>query len=102
MNYQLMITTNCLLKILSRHTKKSNLPTTYTINAEAKVIAQDLKIDERIEQYNQKQSFITLKDHKDFKNNAKCRLINHVKCKIVIAIKEYIDRMNKTIRENQM
>ena len=35
-----------------------------TINVEAKVIAQDLKIDERIEQYNQKQSFITLKDHK--------------------------------------
>ena len=36
-----------------------------TINVEAKVIAQDLKIDERIEQYNQKQSFITLKDHKE-------------------------------------
>ena len=36
----------------------------YTINAEAKFIAQDLKIDERIEQCNQKESFITLKDHK--------------------------------------
>ena len=54
--------------------KKSNLSTMYTINAEAKVIAQDLKIDERIEQYNQKQTFITLKDHKEnFKNNPNCR-----------------------------
>ena len=85
-----MIATNCLLKILSRHTKKSNLSTTYTINAEAKVIVQGLKIDERIERYNQKQSFITLKDHKDFKNNAKCRLINHVKREIVIAIKNIL------------
>ena len=54
--------------------KESNLSTMYTINAEAKVIAQDLKIDERIEQYNQKQTFITLKDHKEnFKNNPNCR-----------------------------
>ena len=90
MNYQLMIAANCLLKILSRHTKKSNLSTRYTINAEAKVIVQGLKIDERIERYNQKQSFITLKDHKDFKNNAKCRLINHVKREIVIAIKNIL------------
>ena len=34
--------------------KKALLSTMYTINAEAKVIAQDLKIDERIEQYGQK------------------------------------------------
>ena len=72
----------------------------YTINAEAKVIAQDLKIDERIEQYNQEQSFITLKDHKEnFKNNPKCRLINPAKSEIGIVNKEYIDSINKIIRE---
>ena len=72
----------------------------YTINAEAKVIVQDLKIDKRIEQYNQKQSFITLKDHKEnFKDNPKCRLIDVAKSEIGIASKEYIDSINKIIRE---
>ena len=32
-----------------------------SINTEAKAIAKDLNLDERIEQYNQTQSFITLK-----------------------------------------
>ena len=72
----------------------------YTINAKAKIIAQDLKIDERIEQYNQKKSFITLKDRKEnFKNNPKCRLINSAKSEIGIVSKEYIDNINKIIRE---
>ena len=47
----------------------------FTINAEAKTIFQDLKIDKSIEQYNQKQTFITLKNYKEnFKNIPKCRL----------------------------
>ena len=72
----------------------------YTINAEAKVIAQDLKIDERIEEYNQKQSLITLKDHKEnFKNNPNCRLINPAKSEIGIVSREYIDNINKIIIE---
>ena len=72
----------------------------YTINEEAKVIAQDVKIDERIEQYNQRQSFIMLKDHKEnFKNNPKCRLINPAKSDIGIVSKEHIDIINKTIIE---
>ena len=44
-----------LTENISKTYKKYNLSTTYTINAEAKFIAQDLKIVERIEQYNQKQ-----------------------------------------------
>ena len=72
----------------------------HTINAEAKVIVKDLKIDERIEQYNQKQSLITLKGHKEnFKNNPKCRLINPAKSEIGIVSKEYIDSINKIVRE---
>ena len=54
----------------------------------AKVIAQDLNIDERIEKYSQKLSFITLKDHKEnFINNPKCRLINPAKSEIRIVSK---------------
>ena len=54
----------------------------------------------RVKQYNQKQSFITLKDHKEnFKNNFKCILGNPAKCEIVIVSKEYIDSIKKSIRE---
>ena len=89
-----------LTKYISQTYRKSNLSAMYTINAEAKVIVQDLKIDKRIEQYNQKQSFITLKDHKEnFKDNPKCRLIDVAKSEIGIASKEYIDSINKIIRE---
>ena len=89
-----------LTENISKTHKKSNLSIMRTINAEAKVIAQVLKIDQRIEQYNEKQSFITLKDHKEnFKNNPKCRLINPAKSEIGIVSKEYTDSINKTIRE---
>ena len=71
----------------------------YTINAEPEVIAQNLKIDKRIEQYNQKQS---LKDHREnFKSNPKCRLIYPAKSEIGIVSKEYIDNINKIIREKK-
>ena len=69
-----------------------------TINTESKIIPQDLKIDERIEQYNTKQSFITLKDHKEkFKNNPKSELINPAKSEKGIVSNEYIDIINKVI-----
>ena len=72
----------------------------HTINAEAKVIEQDPKTSKKIKQYNQKQSFITLKDHKvNFKNNSKCMLENPAKNEIGIVSKESIDSINKTIRE---
>ena len=64
----------------------------HTFNTETKIIAQDLPLDGVIEQYNQKQSFIELKDHKEnFKNNPKFRLINPAKSEIGIVSKEYID-----------
>ena len=45
-------------------------------------------------------SFITLKDHgENFKINPKCRLINPAKSEIRIISKEYIDNINKIIRE---
>ena len=44
--------------------KKTTVSTINAINNEARAIAKDLSLDERIEQYNQNQSFITLKDSK--------------------------------------
>ena len=50
------------------------------IYTEANVFAQALKIDNRVETLAPKESFITLKDHKDnFQNNPTCRLINPTK-----------------------
>ena len=84
---------------ISKTYKKSSISTLNKINTEAKSIAKDLNLEERIEQYNQNQSFITLKDHKEnFQNNPKCRLINPAKSEIGIVSKEYIDQINNTVR----
>ena len=68
------------------------------INTEAKVFAQSLKIDDRVETLAPKESFITLKDHKDnFQNNPTCRLINPTKSELGILSKQILDKINKTI-----
>ena len=72
----------------------------HAINAEAKIVAQDLKLDKTIEPYNKKQSFVTLRSHKEnFKNNPKCRLINPAKSETRLENKKYINRINETVRE---
>ena len=69
-----------------------------TINNEAKAIAQKLKLDDRIEKMANKESFITLKDHKpNFLNNPTCRLINPAKSEIGYISKKILDRINNNI-----
>ena len=80
--------------------KKITLSAINAINLEAKAIAKNLNFDEKIQQCNQNQYFITLKDHKEnFQNNPKCRLINPAKSEIGIVSKHYIDQINKSTRE---
>ena len=89
-----------LTENISKTYKKSTVSAINSINAEAKAIAKDLNLDEKIEQYNQNQSFMTLKDRKEnFQNNPKCRLIKPVKSEIGIVSKHYIEQINKSIRE---
>ena len=89
-----------VIENFSKTYKKSTASAINSINTEAKVIAKDLNLDERIEQYNQNQSFITLKYHKEnFQNDPKCRLINPAKSETEIVSKHYIDQINKSIRE---
>ena len=89
-----------LLEKISKTYKKTTVSAKNAINTEAKAIAKDLNLDERIERYNQNQSFITLKHHKEnFHNNPKCRLINPAKTETGIVSKHYIDQINKSIRE---
>ena len=69
-----------LIENISKTYKKTTVSAINAINNEAKAIAKDLNLDERIKKYHQNQSFITLKDHKEnFQNNPKCRLINPAK-----------------------
>ena len=69
-----------LIENISKSYKKTTVSAINAINNEAKAIAKDLNLDERIKKYHQNQCFITLKDHKEnFQNNPKCRLINPAK-----------------------
>ena len=85
---------------ITKSYKKANTNSIRSINKEAKTIAEDLKLDDRIEQFSEREAFITLKDHKEnFQNNTKCRLINPAKSEIGIISKHYIETINNTIRE---
>ena len=89
-----------LLDNITKTYKKTTVSAINAINTEVKAIAKDINLDERIEQYNQNQSFIILKDHKEkFQNNPKCGMINPANSEIRIVSKHYIDQINKSIRE---
>ena len=84
---------------ITKSYKKSNVTLIKKINKEAKTIASELKLDDRIEQFNQREAFVTLKDHKaNFQNDPKCRLINPAKSEIGIISKHYLELINNKIR----
>ena len=85
---------------ITKSYKKSNVTLINNINKEAKSIASELKLDDRIEQFNQRKVFVTLKDHKaNFQNDPKRRLINPPKSEIGIISKHYLELINNKIRE---
>ena len=62
------------------------------IDAEAKAIAEKLKIVDRAEAFAKRNAYITLKDHKEnFANNPKCRLINPAKGEMGIVSKKRLE-----------
>ena len=76
------------------------------LNSEAKMLAHRLGIVDRVEKYNTKNCFITIKDHKsDFKTNSECRLINPVKTQIgrvsKIIVQEICDSLRLALNINQ-
>ena len=78
---------------------KTNTAAINTINKEAICIVERLHLDDRVEQFNQRESFVTLKDHKEnFQNNPKCRLLYPTKSEIGITSKYYIEKINENIR----
>ena len=84
---------------ITKNYKLGNETTMGDINNELKDIAEQLGIGNRIEPMAQRQTFISLKDHKnDFENHPKCRLINPTKSELGKVSKTYLDTINTKIR----
>ena len=79
--------------------KKAESSTKDFIDLEAKQIAQEHKIADRVEAYACREAFITLKDHKEnFLSNPKCRLLNPAKSEIGLISKQLLESIIATVR----
>ena len=62
---------------ITKSYKRSNVNLINNINIEVNTIRAELKIDDRMKQFNQREAFLTHKDLEvNFQNDPKCRLIN--------------------------
>ena len=99
-SYLRIIITNYWQTTSQNHTKKTDTAAINNINKEAKCIAERVHFDDRVEQFNQREGFVTLKDHMEkLQNNPKCRLLKPAKSEIGIISKHYIEKINSNIRK---
>ena len=89
---------------ITKSYKKANEHEVTDINLGDKHIAQNLDLGDRIDQLAPKESFITLKDHKDnFNNRPTCRLINPTKSEIGLISKQILDKIiNKVVKATRV
>ena len=79
--------------------RKSPTDVPNKINKEAQQLAKHYKLADRIDQLNEQQCFVTIKDHKeDFRTNPKFRLINPTKSEMGKLSKGILDRINNDLR----
>ena len=89
-----------LLQNVTKTYRKSERDLPDKINREAKKIAKSYKIDDKLDQINEQQCFITVKDHKeDFRTNPKYRLINPTKSEMGKLSKSILDKVNKNLKD---
>ena len=80
--------------------QKADEKVVININEEARMVTKNLEISDRINKLPLKESFITLKDHKEnFQSAPKCRLINPTKSNVGRISKVILDRINNKIRK---
>ena len=85
---------------ITKSYKKSNVTLINSINKEATTLQLSLSSTNRIEQFNQREAFVTPKDHEvNFKNDPKCRLTNPAKSEIGIISRHCLELINNKIRE---
>ena len=78
--------------------KKSNRNKVNNTNYEAKTLCEKLNIDDRLQQMQETEAFITVKDHKEgFPHTLSFRLINPSKSDIGKISKSILDKINKAI-----
>ena len=78
--------------------KQSNNKVYNSINLEAKHIAKNLEMADRVECMAKKPAYITLKDHKEnFNINPKCHLINLAESELRKVAKIIVENINKTV-----
>ena len=78
--------------------KKSSGKVVEMLNAQSAKIAENLKLDDRIEKLAEKEAFLTLKDHKlALYDHPTCRLTNPSTSEIGVISKHILDDINTTI-----
>ena len=78
--------------------KKADKGKEAKINKDAKTIAEELDLSDRVETMAKRDAFITLKDHKpNFNNAPTCRLINPTKSEIGRISKEILQKIVKSV-----
>lgn len=87
-----------LQKNITKTYKKGSPSVANAIEQEAKTIAKNLDLSDRINTAAKRQAFMTLKDHKpNFVNNPTCRLINPTKSEIRRISKQIFNRIKTKI-----
>ena len=90
-----------LIENITKTYKKANKHKVNRINSEAKEIAKKLKLDDRIQQLQETEAFILVKDHKEgFPNSPSFRLINPSTSHIGKISKHILDKINKSLLTN--
>lgn len=88
-----------LLENITKDYKKCNETYFNRANNDAKEIAVDLKLDDRINQFIDSNAFLTIKDHKpSFPKKTECRLINPSKSNIGRISKTILEKAIRTVK----
>ena len=88
-------------KDIHKDYKKEAPKNVQKVNQAHKKIIKNLGIQDRVFKTTERESFITLKDHKgDFNTNPKCRLLNPTKCEIGRISHQNLARIVTNVRKN--
>ena len=84
--------------MLPKHKKRCNTNKSNSINFKTKQIASKLKIDDRVQNFDENEAYVTSKDHKEgFPDKISCRRINPSKTDKGKISKQTLDRVNNAI-----
>ena len=87
-------------KNVSKTYKKCNINKCNSKNFKAEQIVTKLKIDDYVQNLDENEAYVTIKDYKEgFPDKISCRLINPSKTDIGKISKQILDRFNNTILE---